>query len=278
MFLFLKKIRGLLWVVGICATALFGGTHQSFAIERVLDLTSSIEIVENSSVRVIERIEYDFDTNGGHSIERVIPLSLVGEAGEKREITVDILSVTDEGARAYVWKEEVRDDKMNISIEDTFSDSNTYVITYEVHGAILRLDDRAEFSWGVVGGGWTVPVSTAQATVKIPASLEGGEEGGRDVLSLACQLIKEGNSSDCFGEVQDTIALFSSSHTIAPGEEMLISIHFPRDQVHAVSAQIENAQVWFSKYLYAVGAFVALALLALYLWWKRRSTGALKSS
>ncbi len=270
----LARILGLV----IYMAVLLSNAPGVFAVERILDFSSSIEILKNSSLHVVERIEYDFDASPTHPVLRIFPTQVMGENGESKDITIDILSVTDNQSRTYSWKEDLQNDGLHLLIENPSSDSHMYVITYDVHGAVLRGDDKVEFSWGVVGGWWSVPISSVQATVRIPAAITGGDDiESRDVRTYKCQLIKEGSTSECFGEIQNTIALFSAPRSLAPQEEMRINLTFSRDQVSAASAYIENAQVWFSKYLYAIGGFATLVLLGFFVWWKKYKKSPLKS-
>src|SRR3989338_2487440 len=176
----MKKLLSILGVV------FFILLFPSFvSAERITDYHSQITLQKNGTIRVVEKIVYDFENLDKHGIYREIPslkstplrqgFGGASKEGKKLQMSIDVQSVKDENGKSYAYKTSWLDgDVLRIKIGDAnvlITGEHTYIITYEVGGAVTYFSDHDELYWNITGNRWVVPIEKASLDVSFPSSL-----------------------------------------------------------------------------------------------------------
>ncbi len=217
-------------VVAASATVSATAAHA----EDINSLTVEATVEPDTSLRVVEKIEYDLEGEHRHGIFRDIPVYDEPLAGKRRTYAVDVESVTMDGG--YVpWQESDDGPFRHLRIGDpdqTITGAHTYVVTYTVQDALRVIsqsdtDDPlfptnaspgdVELFWDFVGTGWDVPIRTASATVLGPAS----------VLSAKCYYGPGGSTDACPATISGTWATLGPV-ALGPGDALTGAVVYPR--------------------------------------------------
>lgn len=228
-----------------------------------------IDVAPDGSLAVEESIAVDFRTLSKHGIYRVIPVRYglppevqfdlpEGRGPEQfvRALDIDAISVTSQSAPDEVEIERpgpFPSEGGTVSIrigdpDETVTGRHTYVIRYEVRGAMNGFGAPPELQWNVTGNAWPVPIASATATVT-----------GGDPQRLACFRGQFGASDTCAARHDGRGASFEAE-ALLPGEGMTAVVGFAPGSV-AVRAPILLERWSFPRAFAGSGWAVPVAFL-----------------
>jgi hypothetical protein len=137
------------------------------AQEKVYEIAAyhaRLELTQDGSYWIQERITFDFQVGSFTFANRDIPLANTDGVGPVRVQSpdVEVLSVGQRGEGGdwrVRWEFPAR------------TGLTTFVLEYELEGAVREVDDSNEVFWRVVGEGWGVPFRQVEAEVVLPSEL-----------------------------------------------------------------------------------------------------------
>ncbi len=231
------------------------------AEERIRDFQTNISIQKDGSMKVLETIQYDFGTAFRHGIYRDIPEIVYRENSTRYLLRYQVLGVSDEQGSAYRFSTLHSSDHLRIKIGDpnrTITGSHTYILTYEVRGALTYFNDHTELYWNATGDQWDVPIDAASATINLPEQVVG------DQLKLACYTGVLGSSqSNCSFPDRSGETKFTTTQPLLSKEGMSVVVGFPNGMVARLEAEkyVSFFDRWYGQLL-----LLGLVLLAI-LWY-----------
>lgn len=231
--------------------------------ERVRNYDSVLDIQNNGTVNVKERIVYDFGDLQKHGIYRNIPIAFQTKMGWLKT-RVSNISVTDEPGAPYGFTTSYPGNDLQIKIGDAnvlVSGEKTYDISYTISRAINFFSDHDELYWNVTGNGWQVPILEATAKVSLPGQVPAAS------ITAACYSGLSGSTSVC-GKLSTGVSGADFSQTnLGSGGGLTIVVGFPKGIVAqpTLLQKIQNAIMdnW------VFGLPVVVFLLMWLLWYKK---------
>lgn len=158
--------------VFILIFGLFLGTSFSYAqtSENILDYHVDLHINADSSINVVENINYDFAGNAHHGIFRDIIYKYQARGGTFK-LRISNISVTSPDLGVVPFKTSTSGNTFHIQIGDAnklVTGIHQYNIAYTVNRAINYFDDHDELYWNVIGGNWQVFIQKSSASFSLP--------------------------------------------------------------------------------------------------------------
>jgi hypothetical protein len=137
--------------------------------EEIASFASEIIVRPDGVVGVTERIDYHFP-EPRHGIYRDIPIVYVIDGDKTVRIPVENIQVSG----APFTMERQRDSiRIRIGDPDTYVEGlRSYVIDYELHGALSYGDASDKLIFDVTGNDWTVPIRRVSAVVRLPDGID----------------------------------------------------------------------------------------------------------
>ncbi len=189
------------------------------AAEIIHTFDARYEIAGDGTVRVVERIEYDFEEVERHGIFRTLETDHPQPASnwlKKRAVAVEVVNVLRDGeAEPYAVTESSGEVQIKIGDPDRFlTGSHVYEIQYVLRGALSYGTDGAELYWNATGHNWPVTMSNVSIEVVPAALLVSGAH--------TCYQGVVGGSGRCTVSPTPTGAVFSAA-SVQPGEGVTIA-------------------------------------------------------
>jgi len=148
---------------------------QTISGEKIQSFAAQIKINKDGTIDVSEKITYDFDGLEKHGIYRTIPYIKKNNEGKRFQLDFKDISVTDENGQSYRYTISRTNDNLKVKIGDpdkTITGIHTYVINYQVFGALTYFSDHDELYWNVTGNEWSVPILSADALIELPSAVD----------------------------------------------------------------------------------------------------------
>lgn len=246
---------------------------QGVFAEQIDSFYSDITIHKDGSVGVTETIQYDFGIDERHGIFRIIPLIKINQDGKKFRMTIEPELVKSESGVVYTSDVTTEDGALQIKIGDadkTITGKHTYILPYNVFGALTYFSDHDELYWNVTGNDWRVPIQSAKAVVVMPEAFEAEQ------LQLRCYTGYEGSIvEDC--TIGEDAGVVTSTAALAAGEGLTIVVGFPKHSVAILEPTpvVDFFDTLLGKLtligilLAAMGWYVALPVWIIFSWWKK---------
>lgn len=183
--------------------------------EIIHDYQVEIELFEDGSAEVVEKIHYDFEDYERRGIIRDLPV-FYGSGMDSVEIPVEVLSVTNENDEPYEylvtdydWYKEVRIGNPDVYL----SGEHWYYISYKMLGVMNSFDTHDELYLNAIGTDWDVQIENAEVVVKLP---------GDGSIGAACYKGYFGSSNtECTAEVRNGQEFYFASNGILQAYEGL---------------------------------------------------------
>src|SRR6478735_3693790 len=162
----------------LAAPALLLGAGATAAHAQAGDVIQSFEskitVSTDGTFHVREEIAYRF--GGGsdrHGIYRYVPVEfdVTGDPDHLRVTKISNVRVSSPTGAPTKIEKKVTDRNLVVRVGDedrTVSGTETYVIDYDVSGAMQSFDGLPELNWNVTGNGWDAPMLNVSATVFSP--------------------------------------------------------------------------------------------------------------
>ena len=138
--------------------------------QKIEKYTVNIEVNEDASIDVVEKILMDFGSNERHGIIRSIPFAY-GEGAEYIELDLEVLEIFDENSEPYQYDEYKNYYNWNLKIGDpdeTITGKHWYYISYHVDNVITGFETHDEFYWNVTGSEWDFPIEFVEVFLTLP--------------------------------------------------------------------------------------------------------------
>lgn len=210
--------------------------------EQIKSFNSEITVTKEGKINVREIIIYDFSGLQKHGIYREIPFIKTNEDGKKFELKFDNFSVQDENGRPYNFTTSYVSEK-NIRLKIGDADRliigiHTYVISYEVSGALTYYSDHDELYWNITGNGWTIPIINATASINLPENLDNSN------VKLACYTGSIGdNLTLCKTSYESGKATIVADESLFANQGLTVVVGIPKNIV-AVLEPKEIVDFW----------------------------------
>jgi len=196
--------------------------------EEIDSFNSIIKINEDATVNFSEVINYNFGDLEKHGIYRYISVDYT-EGNSSYSINVSNISVTDANEQSYNFTDNYSGRNLNLKIGDAdvlVSGLKTYVVKYDVVGAINYFSDHDEFYWNVNGSDWPVSILKSKATVFVPFEIKNPSS------EIKCFYGAYGSKNECkFSYLMKegyTQINFEAPVALSSGEDLTIAISFPK--------------------------------------------------
>jgi uncharacterized membrane protein YgcG len=200
---------------------------QAQTSESISSFDSVVTVAKDGGVHVQETVVYDPGGSPHHGIYRTIhETSAYGTP-----INIANVGVADENGNPYAFQISNDGTDETIKIGDpnaTFTDPHTYVIDYDVAGALGSFKDFDEIYWNATGNEWTFPIDTASVTFALPT--------GISPVQASCYSGPSGSTASC-GDLKsatindDGSVEFDLSGALSPGEGLTAAVGFPKGSV-----------------------------------------------
>jgi uncharacterized membrane protein YgcG len=233
--------------------------------ERISSYDVGITILQDGSLMVVERIDYDFGNSEHHGIFRDIPVRFPYDDQHDRVYPIDHVSVAGSPGTPDGFKIEHEDRLLRIRIGDenkTITGEHVYTITYRVRGALNGFRDRDELFWNAIGDQWSVPIDVAAVRIIAPG----------DIAQVACYSGPYGSHLPCSDALFDgATATFRQTSgpagaALGPYEALTVVVALPIGEVaqpEPILAERWAIQRAFSLTPVTVSASAAILLLLL---------------
>ncbi len=199
--------------------------QQSFAesIERYyVDMTLNTD----SSVDIVETIDYDFGVNQRHGIFRFIPVNFDVEGQEKmnglkqRKLEFRNLAVTRDGI-SETYTKDSKDSNGNYYVKignpnKTITGTHTYKVHYTVDGSLRYFDDFDEVYWNAIGLDWEIPIKNIKVTLR-------GSDQSISFLNSACYVGSVGSNQSCNNTIRQGRSIQYFQQSLNPREGLTIA-------------------------------------------------------
>lgn len=235
---------------------------NSVNAEQINSFDSQIAINKDGTINVKETITYDFGYLQKHGIYREIPYVKTNKDGKKFELKFSNFSVTDENdndfsfVTAYINEQIIR-----LKIGDAnrlISGIHTYVISYQVSGALTYFSDHDELYWNVTGNEWKVPIDVSTAAVGLPPGIK------KEDIKTSCYTGYSGSLGNfCSSFINNQTAVFNTTVPLGSYQGMTVVISFPKNIV-AVLEPKEFVSFWDTPIGKLVGLVIGLLALLWY--------------
>jgi hypothetical protein len=219
------------------ALAVLGATGVGAAgaqtSERITSYDVTIEIEPSGSLRIAERIDYDFGANERHGIYRDIPERLQYDETHDRVYRIDVLAVSASPGTPAEFTEEHEGGTLRIRVGDpqrTITGSHSYAITYRVDGALNGFPDHDELYWNAIGADWDVPIDRARVAVTAPGQIR----------KTACFAGLSGTTGGCARSSIDGRSAAFAQPDLQPHQALTIVVSLPKGVVAAPRPILEE--------------------------------------
>ncbi|MFP5282255.1 MAG: DUF2207 domain-containing protein [Actinomycetes bacterium] len=198
------------------AAAATGDVIEDFAV--------SYDVRPSGVVAVEETITYRFGPSSGrHGIERYLVTRERYDDDRDAVYRIDNVQVTSPDDVATQYSSRVsetnggRGEQLRLRIGDPdetiYLDTATYVISYDVAGALRTSGGYDEFYWDVTGFDWSAPIERVTVQATVPG-------GARDVSCFAGPV---GSRDTCDGRLRGGAATFTAGD-LAAGEGVSVGV------------------------------------------------------
>ncbi len=230
-------------------------THLCFSqsntsAEKIQSFNSKIEVNKDGTIDIKETIIYDFGNLQRHGIYREIPYIKENLDGKKYVLDFKIESVKDEKGNPYNYSVSKENFNYKIKIGDpkrTITGINTYIISYNVSGAISYFPNFDELYWNITGDKWKVPILAVSSQISFPQDIEATK------LKHSCYTGAYGsNESICSLNYDQGTLIVNSLRTLNSSEGLTVAVGFPKHIVNIIEPK-EYVSFWqtiFGKILF----------------------------
>ncbi|HUQ85323.1 MAG TPA: DUF2207 domain-containing protein [Candidatus Limnocylindrales bacterium] len=258
----MKRILYLIAIFFFFISAGFVKADEGWVID---NFNSNISILETGEVKVTEIINVDFNTLSKHGIYRDIPY-IYEKDGEKTYTEIDIKSVIQNNKKAK-FSTSNTDGYVRVKIGDpdkTISGKNTYEIEYSAKGVLRSFDEYDEIYWNVTGNAWPVGITSASATVELPAD---------GVLKKTCFEGYVGSTAECMilSESSNSVK-FKNLETLSESQGLTVVVGYKKGLVPILN--VERPKTFWEKFIawpsittLGIGLISGIGTI-LYLWHK----------
>lgn len=269
----MKKIY-LYAVLCLCFFVVPAVQAQTPATEHIETFEETIHINTDGSVKVEEKILYNFGSVERHGILRDIPTIKTNKDGKKYKMDIKVESVVDETEAPYSYT-QAGSDTINLKIGDadrTISGRHTYIISYTVRGALTYFSDHDELYWNITGNGWNIPINLVKAQIYLPESTP------LDGIKAVCYTGTQGSTQQsCSQKIQGSEVQITTNGFLQGGEGVTAVVGFPKGIVSIVeptevipfSSTIFGKVVIIATIIALVSWYIFLPLWLPFRWWRK---------
>ena len=228
--------------------------------EHIKSFHSEILINKDGTIDVKETIKYNFDNLQKHGIYREIPFIKTNQDGKQFELRFSNFSVTDENGYSYKFTKSWIDEKLiRLKVGDAdrlITGIHTYIISYQVAGALTYFSDHDELYWNVTGNEWQVPIASTTSQVVWPQEIK-----KEDIKTICYTGVSGSNVSDCSYLVndrgQDNI---KSNGVLSASEGLTIVVSFPKNIVAVLEPKefVSFWETWVGKLVIGLMGLIGL--------------------
>ncbi|MEX0650289.1 MAG: DUF2207 domain-containing protein [Candidatus Andersenbacteria bacterium] len=218
--------RLLVFAITVLAFPLTSSAQEDWRIDR---FHSDLVITLSGVVQITETIAVDFGSVDKHGIFRNLPHTYSNPNESASTYTrLDVEAVTRDGSdEPYTISRNSSHIQIKIGDPSTeISGMHTYVITYTATGILRAFDDYDELYWNVTGNDWGVPITTASATIKVPAG---------DFTQISCYRGYAGATDECTTQLTDSTLVGFLTGELLVGEGMTVAAGFAKGIVPIVT-------------------------------------------
>ncbi|TCC47415.1 DUF2207 domain-containing protein [Kribbella capetownensis] len=232
--------------------------------DEIKNFTIDYNVTADGVLHVKETIAYSFGDTDRHGIfrdlvtrEPYVDDDSKDQKYEVSNITVDSPSGAPDEFTTETFKyNDDRDESLQIKIgsaDKTISGYDaTYVITYDVRGALRHFDDHSELYWDATGDGWDAVIDQADVSVSVP-------EG---VQKTQCFQGPHGSTNECTSSVSGDKGTFSASR-LARSDQMTIVAGIKAGVVSNDAPIVVDAPGWMERNGVSLPALVGSGVVTL---------------
>ncbi len=245
----------------LCFFSFILGLSLPFTVsaqEIIHDFSVSAVLQAPHTLRIVERITYDFGPTPRHGIIRTIPTTYERQGATFKLHLNHIQVFMDE--HAVAWTASESGGKTTLKIGDsasTITGSHVFSIQYETDRAINFFDDHSELYWNVTGNEWEVPIESASfdysAAGEIPITKSDCFVGPFGSTERSCDIVARG-------------ARISTTRLLLPEEGLTVAIAFSLSALTPPSRLEQIAMILRDNGILAIPLLIGLIMFGL--WWK----------
>jgi len=181
------------FLIALAVGLLFSTTV--LAQEKIDNFETTIQLNQDSSLVIEEKITYDFGQALRHGIYRDIIIKYKARGGNYN-LRVSDIKVVDENDQPYNFEVSYPNKYVRIKIGDAdkeISGRKIYKIRYKIQRAINYFNDYDELYWNATGNEWSVAINKAKTLVFLPQEIKASQ------LQKACFTGSYGETKECSG-------------------------------------------------------------------------------
>ena len=230
--------------------------------EHIKSFDSTITINKDGTIDVKETIIYNFDSLQKHGIYREIPFIKTNQDGKQFELRFSNFSVTDENENSYKYVKSWIDEKLiRLKIGDAdrlITGIHTYIISYQVAGALTYFFDHDELYWNVIGNEWKVPIASTTASVVWPQEIK--KEDVKGICYTGITGSKESLCSVLPSLLDRAKMVIKSNGSFGSGEGLTVVISFPKNIVTVLEPKefVSFWNTWVGQLLIGLMGLIGL--------------------
>lgn len=240
--------------------------------EHIKNYNTDTSIRTDGSMRVVENIEYFFRAPR-HGIIRTIPYVKTNADGKRFALTISNITVTDRQGGTYTTNITRANDTLTIKIGDadkTIQGLYTYIISYDVAGAMTYFPGHDELYWNAIGTQWKVPILFAQTVIEIPQGV-----AEKDINTECFIGAQKSTEKNCSIEVRGTKISMKSTRPLVAYEGLTAVLAVPKGTFAVLEPKelvpffdtLQGKVVAVVLVLIAMVWYVLLPIRIVWRWW-----------
>jgi len=235
--------------------------------EQINDFNAKIQVNKNGSIIVEEKIVYNFGDLQKHGIFRDIPLIKTNKEGKKFKLETNVIGVRDANNEPYDFTTNRQKNTIQIKIGSAskyVTGIVTYIISYDISGALTYYSDHDELYWNITGNGWQVPILKATAEVVLPEQITAS-----DIKSICFTGSVGSTDQNCNSTNQTNTVLVNSNLPLSATQGLTAVVSFPKNIVAVVEPKeyVDFFDTFLGKLLIFVFGILLLFWYVLYPIW-----------
>ncbi|OIP86805.1 hypothetical protein AUK04_00075 [Candidatus Roizmanbacteria bacterium CG2_30_33_16] len=235
--------------------------------EQINDFNAKIQVNKNGSIIVEEKIVYNFGDLQKHGIFRDIPVIKTNKEGKKFKLETNVIGVRDANNEPYDFTTNRQKNTIQIKIGSAskyVTGIVTYIISYDISGALTYYSDHDELYWNITGNGWQVPILKATAEVVLPEQITAS-----DIKSICFTGSVGSTDQNCNSTNQTNTVLVNSNLPLSATQGLTAVVSFPKNIVAVVEPKeyVDFFDTFLGKLLIFVFGILLLFWYVLYPIW-----------